>query len=73
MADSSSSAPKTAVEQFKDMATSKTDAAQTPERSLWTGGYSPKAMYGSWVITALITVAVLVAVALFGKEVEFVW
>lgn len=73
MADSSSSAPKTATEQFKDMASSKTDAAQTPERSLWTGGYSPKAMYGSWVLTALITVAALVLVALFGDGNAVAW
>lgn len=68
-----STTPKTASEQFKDMANSKTDAAQVPERSLWTGGYSPKAMYGSWVITALITIAALVAVALFADGNATVW
>lgn len=68
-----SDSPKTASEQFKDMAASKMDAAQTPERSLWTGGYSPKAMYGSWVLMVAITVAALVGVALFADGNQTVW
>lgn len=36
-------------------------AADTPEQDLWQGGYSPKAMLGTWVVSGLITIACLVA------------
>lgn len=32
------------------------NAPAPPERSLWKGGYSAKAMYGAWVMSGLITV-----------------
>ena len=32
-----------------------------PEENLWSGGYSPKAMIGSWVLMAIISVGLLVA------------
>lgn len=54
-----------------------------PEEELWTGGYSPKAMYGLWIGAALATVAGLVAVviwsnnglgwSIFGIAVLLVW
>ena len=36
-------------------------AADTPEQDLWQGGYSPKAMLGTWVVSGLITIACLIA------------
>jgi hypothetical protein len=36
------------------------DSAEPPEIELWHGGYSPKAMLGGWVISASVTVALLV-------------
>jgi uncharacterized membrane protein YdbT with pleckstrin-like domain len=35
-----------------------------PESKLWEGGYSPKAMYGTWLISAIVTVGILLALVL---------
>lgn len=43
------------------------------ERSLWHGGYSPKAMYGTWAIAALMTVVAIVVVAIYASEQQNVW
>lgn len=43
------------------------------ERSLWKGGYSPRAMYGTWFTAILLTIAAIVLVALFGAEIPNVW
>lgn len=58
-----------ARDQFAAAAAEKMDSARsvTPERSLWKGGYSPKAMYGTWVIAAIVTIVALVAVAMLAK------
>ncbi|MEM8733713.1 MAG: PH domain-containing protein [Planctomycetota bacterium] len=63
----SESPPK---DQFSSAAKEKIDAARSvpPERSLWKGGYSPKAMYGSWVISALATIGLIVAGVFFATE-----
>ncbi|XZE55758.1 PH domain-containing protein [Planctomycetaceae bacterium SH139] len=35
------------------------------ERSLWKGGFSPKAMIGSWILTAIVSIAAIVLGAMF--------
>lgn len=64
-------------DQFASAAAEKKDAARDipPERSLWKGGYSPKAMYGSWLLTAVISVALLVVGFLFvsGDQAGMIW
>lgn len=35
--------------------------SQEPENKLWEGGYSAKAMYGTWLILAAVTLAVIAA------------
>ena len=45
----------------------------TEERSLWKGGYSPKAMYGTWIISAFVTIAALVLVGMFAASERNVW
>ncbi len=64
-------------DQFASAAAEKKDAARDipPERSLWKGGYSPKAMYGSWIITAVISVALLIVGFLFvsGDQAGMIW
>jgi membrane protein YdbS with pleckstrin-like domain len=69
------SAAKSPTEQFKEMANAKLEAnAQPPvERSLWKGGYSPRAMYGSWLITLAITIATIALIAVFGKDIPNIW
>jgi uncharacterized membrane protein YdbT with pleckstrin-like domain len=43
-----------------------------PEAKLWEGGFSPKAMYGTWLISALVSLAILIALILvpWAKVVE---
>jgi len=43
--------------------------ANVAESELWTGGYSPKAMYGGWIAAALATISGLVVVAVFRSDV----
>lgn len=58
-----------ARDQFGKAAAEKMDTANStpPERSLWKGGYSPKAMYGTWVLAGVASIAILIGVALFAK------
>jgi uncharacterized membrane protein YdbT with pleckstrin-like domain len=65
----------------------KVRAAQTAsaanteaEQELWNGRYSPKAMYGSWMVAIAVTIAAIVAAVLFpaawiaaGIGVPVVW
>ena len=44
-----------------------------PERSLWQGGYSPKAMYGTWAISAIVTIAAITLIAIFAMDVPNIW
>jgi uncharacterized membrane protein YdbT with pleckstrin-like domain len=65
----------TARDSFRSAAAEKMDASRaTPvERSLWQGSYSPRAMYGTWVISAIVTIAAIVLVALFARDYDFAW
>ncbi len=64
-----------ARDKFHAAAAEKMQAArETPaEKSLWKGGYSPKAMYGTWVLSAIGTIAILVAVALLAAGQSTAW
>ena len=64
-----------AKDRFQQAAAEKMDAARTipPERSLWKGGYSPKAMYGTWVLSATVSIAAIVLVALFANGTPNIW
>ncbi len=57
-----------ARDNFQAAAAEKMDSARAApaERSLWQGGYSAKAMYGTWIISGIVTLGVLVAVALLA-------
>ena len=43
-------------------------ARAVPEEELWTGGYSPKAMYGPWLGAAIVTIAGLIAVPMLRPD-----
>lgn len=60
---------------FLSAAASKMEEGkQTPvERSLWQGGYSPKAMYGTWAISTIVTILTIVLIAVFASGVPNVW
>ncbi|HJS07983.1 MAG TPA: PH domain-containing protein [Pirellulales bacterium] len=47
--------------------------AEAAENELWTGGYSPKAMYGGWIAAALATIAGLIAVILLPSQGPIRW
>ncbi len=64
-----------ARDRFQAAAAEKMDANRSApvERSLWKGGYSPRAMYGTWVIATVLTIAGLVLVSMFATEMQNVW
>lgn len=72
---SAESADSPARERFQSAAAEKMDAARSApvERSLWQGGYSPKAMYGTWALCAVATIAALVIVGMFFADQQNVW
>lgn len=55
-------------EKFLAAAESKRDSLDDhdPEELLWTGGYSPKAMVGSWVMMSILSVSALIASVVMG-------
>jgi uncharacterized membrane protein YdbT with pleckstrin-like domain len=57
LADPASSAPQTPAEKLRGDRSGNNE----PERQLWHGSYSPKAMYGQWLVAIVVT---LVAIAL---------
>lgn len=61
-------APPTATEQFAKVAGEKRTAASEAdnEQSLWQGGYSAKAMLGTWIVVGLLSIALLVIAILYG-------
>ena len=48
-------------------------ASVAAERSLWKGGYSIKTMYGTWILSAILTAAALVALWMFGDRHPAIW
>ena len=51
--------PATAVEHLQQVAAANA-GHEEPEQELWRGGFSSKAMLGSWAASALVTIALLV-------------
>lgn len=64
-----------AQEKFTAAARQRVESAPSTssERSLWKGGYSGKAMYGTWVLSAIITVAAIVALIMLGNQNNLLW
>lgn len=64
-----------ARDRFQAAAAEKMEANRNApiERSLWKGGYSPRAMYGTWCIAVVVTIVALVLVALYASEQRIVW
>lgn len=73
--DATSPMPEDPKRRFQEAAASR--FAATPpasaERSLWKGGYSGKAMYGTWLGIAVLSIAGLVALAMFGNAHPLAW
>ena len=68
---SSSPNPSSSKDAFQQIANKKLSADHTePESAVWAGGYSPKAMIGTWALSGLLTIVAIVvyAVALRGMD-----
>jgi membrane protein YdbS with pleckstrin-like domain len=57
----------TPVEKFNKAVESKQNVKDEPEVTIWTGSYSAKAMYGSFLIGALVTVLGIVALVMISS------
>lgn len=57
------------LDQFGKAAAEKIESSRAvpPERSLWKGGYSPKAMYGTWLLCGVLSIGILIGVAMLAK------
>jgi len=51
----------------------RTATPDEPETKLWSGGFSPKAMIGYWLLAALFTVGGIIAGVFFGPGAPEVW
>ena len=69
------SSDQPAKERFESAIAGKMqDASGTPvERGLWEGGYSAKSMYGVWLLSAIVTIALLIAMGLYAKGENTPW
>jgi membrane protein YdbS with pleckstrin-like domain len=61
----------TAAEKFRAMQPAGTQQPE-PEHDLWQGRYSPKAMYGNWVLAAVLSVAAIVLAILVPNPVAWI-
>ncbi len=54
---------KSAASRFREQVESKQSNVDDfePEQELWSGGFSPKAMFGTWITTGLVTIGLLIA------------
>lgn len=54
-------------DRFEQLVSEKRDNLDDhePEETLWNGGYSPKAMIGSWATLVVVSIALLVAAIMF--------
>lgn len=60
--------PKSANEQFAIQVAQKRaglDVSEQQEETLWEGGYSPRAMLGTWIGASIVSIAIVVAAILY--------
>ncbi|NNE01292.1 MAG: PH domain-containing protein [Pirellulaceae bacterium] len=62
-------AEESAASKFRQEVAAKTAGLDDydPEENIWSGGYSPKAMIGTWVLVSIISVAILIASAFVAQ------
>lgn len=71
-ANDQSAASKTAATAVKDELKARQAAGDEVETSLWSGGYSPKAMVGTWIFGAVLGLVVLIAAGIYFSG-YFLW
>jgi membrane protein YdbS with pleckstrin-like domain len=64
---------ESAGERFRQATQPRPASDKDREEDLWVGGFSGKAMIGSWLLAGLITVALLVCVVLFAASNPSLW
>ncbi len=67
----------TPKDRFKESAEARqADDAEEQEQDLWSGGYSGKAMYGTWLLGGLVTIGLIAgmfAIPLVGLAIPVLW
>ena len=58
----------TPAERFRETTAARQDREEEPEEELWQGRYSSKAMIGWWVLSGLITIALVVLAIVVGNR-----
>jgi len=64
--------PSNAERLYGKSASSGRDDDDDREEELWSGGYSPKAMYPHWIIASVLTIAAMVIVSIYSNS-SAVW
>ncbi len=64
-----------ARQRFTQNAATKLEGSSTntQEQVLWRGGYSAKAMYGTWFASAVATIAGIALLVVFGSSHQLLW
>ena len=64
-----------ARDRFEQNVAAKLEGANSTgsEQVIWRGGYSAKAMYGTWLASALATIGVLALLVTFGGQHHLMW
>ncbi len=60
------------TQQFSDQK-KESETVDEPEQTLWSGNYSSKAMFGAWVMAAVVSVFVPVALMMVATGDQNVW
>lgn len=62
------------AQRLATMAVKGANTNAEPEETLWSGGYSPKAMIGSWILCLILSIALIVGMVMLpgilGEQVE---
>ncbi|MCA9162922.1 MAG: PH domain-containing protein [Pirellulaceae bacterium] len=53
-------------QKLQQIAQNRKEVDLDPEKELWTGGYSGKAMLGTWILTTVVSVGAIVLGVIFG-------
>lgn len=65
--------PKSTAEVFEQAVASRRDSPNQAEEELWRGGYSPKAMLGSWAISASVSFVLFVGGIISPFRFSYYW
>lgn len=67
------SAAASARDRFEEAVRTRQGEDEQPEMDVWQGGFSSRAMFGNWLMAAVVTVVLLVAVLVAGAANPVAW